>query len=267
MSAYKIEPLHDWEWGLRAALRLMWHHRWVMVPLTLAALVFGHIIPAQLDGLMRGNLSFSLPGLEYLKPQQITDLITNSAMIIAMVTLYLKSAEVVTSWQTGGIGLLVIMSSEFAAFVGYRTMRAVMEALEHPAAQGLIYFAMIALVIAYVNYTFCLAAQVLIDGKMSLARSYKGVARREWRLWFSMLLLFALAVPIWGLSSMEELIGEHTPQALTLLPYLEGGLNSFVWALSSMAAAALSTIWFLHPRVRPPEESTTWEVPTITQPG
>jgi hypothetical protein len=66
---------------------------------------------------------------------------------------------------------------------------------------------------------------------------------------------------------MEELIGEHSPQALTLLPNLEGGLNSFIWALSSMAAAALSTIWFLHPRVRTPEESTTWEVPTIAQPS
>jgi hypothetical protein len=265
MSSFKIEPLADHEWGYRAAVRLMWHHRVVLIPLTLAALVFGHVIPAQLDGLVSRNFSFSLPGLEYLKPQQITDLIINSAMIIAIVTLYLKSAGAATSWRTAGIGLLVIMASEFAGFVGYRTVRAVMEALEHPAAQILIYFAMIALVIAYVNFTFCLAAQVLIDGKMSLARSYKGVARREWRLWFSMLLLFALAVPIWAVDSMEKLIGEHSPQAIMLLPYVEGGFNSFVWALSSMAAAALSTIWFLHPRVRPPEESTTWEVPSLPQ--
>jgi hypothetical protein len=80
-----------------------------------------------------------------------------------------------------------------------------------------------------------------------------------------MLLLFALAVPIWAVDSMEKLIGEHSPQAIMLLPYVEGGFNSFVWALSSMAAAALSTIWFLHPRVRPPEESTTWEVPSLPQ--
>jgi hypothetical protein len=126
---------------------------------------------------------------------------------------------------------------------------------------------MIALVIAYVNYTFCLAAQVLIDGKMSLARSYKGVTRREWRLWFAMLLLFALWIPIWAMQSGVEALREPQASVQAFWPYVENGLNSLAWAMRSMAAAALSTIWFLHPRVLTPEESTTWEVPTITQPS
>ncbi len=265
MSTFKIEPLADHEWGYRAAVRLMWHHRVVLIPLTLAALVFGHVIPAQLDGLVSGNLSFSLPGLEYLKPQQIIDLIINNAMIITMVTLHLKSAGVVTSWRTRAIGLLVAMAMELAAVVGYNTLRSGMEVLEHPAVQVLINFAIIALVIAYVNYTFCLASQVLIDGKMSLARSYKGVARREWRLWFSMLLLFALWTPIWAVQNGVEALGEQHASVQAFWPYVENGLNSLVWAMGTMAATALSTIWFLHPRVHTPEESTTWEVPTITQ--
>ncbi len=267
MSTFKIEPLVDHEWGYRAAVRLIWHHRVVLIPLTLAALVLGHLIPAQSDGLIRGNLSFSLIELVYLKPQQIIDLITNNAMIITMVTLYLKSAGVVTSWRARAIGLLVAVALELVAFVGYRTVMAVMEALEHPAAQILVNFAMIALVIAYVNYTFCLAAQVLIDGKMSLARSYKGVARREWRLWFSMLLLFALWTPIWAVQNGVEALGEQYASVQAFWPYVENGLNSLVWALGTMSATALSTIWFLHPRVRTPEESTTWEVPNITQPS
>jgi hypothetical protein len=39
MSAYKIEPLHDWEWGLRAAVRLIVSHRSVLVPLALVMAV------------------------------------------------------------------------------------------------------------------------------------------------------------------------------------------------------------------------------------
>jgi hypothetical protein len=266
-STFKIEPLNDWEWGLRAAARLMRHHRLFAIPLTLVALVFGHVLPAQVDGLINVSLSFALPGRDYLDPQDFTDALINSAMMITMVTIYLKAAGVVTSWRAMAIGLFVILALEFAAYVVYWIMRTGMEVLEHSAAQGLIYLAMIALVITYLNYTFCLATQILVDGKLSLARSYKGVARREWRLWSSHLLIFAVAFLIWGPNSGTELIGEQFPQVQALMPYLESGLNAFVWALLFMATAALSTIWFLHPRVRPSEESTTWEVSTIAQPS
>ncbi|MEY3232890.1 hypothetical protein [Aquidulcibacter sp.] len=163
MSTFKIEPLNDWEWGLRAGTRLMWHHRLFAIPLTLVALVFGHVLPAQVDGLINVNLSFALPGRDYLDPQDFMDALINGAMMIAMVTLYLKAAGVVTSWRAMAIGLFVILAFEFAACVVYWIMRTGMEVLEHPAAQGLIYLAMIALVITYLNYTFCLATKILVD--------------------------------------------------------------------------------------------------------
>ncbi|MFN7746535.1 MAG: hypothetical protein ACK5QO_09285, partial [Hyphomonadaceae bacterium] len=81
------------------------------------------------------------------------------------------------------------------------------------------------------------------------------------------LLFFVLWLPFWGLQNVLEAAAPLNNSDQALLPYLARGIEAFVWALSSMAAAALSTIWFLHPRVRTPEESTTWEVPTIAQPS
>ncbi len=50
MSTFKIEPLADHEWGYRAAVRLMWHHRVVLIPLTLAALVLAMLSRRSLTG-------------------------------------------------------------------------------------------------------------------------------------------------------------------------------------------------------------------------
>jgi hypothetical protein len=107
----------------------------------------------------------------------------------------------------------------------------------------------------------------LVDGRLNFSCSYKGVASCEWRLWQSFFLLVVLWLPFWALQSGLEAAAQLNDYDQALLPYLVSGIEALVWALGSMAAAALSTIWFLHPRVGTPVESTTWEVLTIPQPS
>jgi hypothetical protein len=141
------------------------------------------------------------------------------------------------------------------------------DAAEHPALKAIIWLTAFAAMIAYVNYTFCFAVQILVDGKVNISRSYKGVARREWRLWLSMTLLFIALYPVFFLQFGMEMIGNLYAPFQTILPYVETTIGACYNILIAVTFGALSTIWLLHPRVRPPEESTTWEAPTITQPG
>lgn len=252
MSGFKIEPLHDWEWGLRASLRLMWHHRLLMIPLTLMALVLGYVLPAQLEGVI---------------PNELFEATVTAAMAIGLTSLFLKFTGVETSWRSRIMAAVVILALEIGLFLIMSGVTELLTYVAHPGLKALISLAIIAFFVVYVHYTFCLCVQVLVDGQPNFLRSYKAVASRKWRLWLSFLLFFVLWLPFWGLQNVLEAAAPLNNSDQALLPYLARGIEAFVWALSSMAAAALSTIWFLHPRVRTPEESTTWEVPTIAQPG
>lgn len=266
MPAFKIEPVQDWEWGYRAAVRLMWHHRWLLILLLLLALVCGLVVPSPLQGLMASELPFSMASWKFLNPKDLLQAIITSGMAVGLTALFLKSAGVETSWRTRAIAAAVVLTLEIGLNAFLLGMTELLEHVVHPGLKALVSLALFAFMIAYVNYTFCLCAQILVEGRPNFLRSYTGVARREWRLWQSFFLVFVLWLPVWALQSGVEVIARSNSYVQALLPYVENGLAAVVQTVLSMCAAALSTIWFLHPRVRTAEESTTWDVPTAAQP-
>ena len=266
MSGFKIEPLHDWEWGIRAALRLIWSHRPVLVPLALLMVVF-HLVSAPLEGVMAIQLPVSLPRIGAFDLKDILETLVGAAFFVAIITIFLNSAGVETSWRTRALAVFGIIGFEFLAELALSFYRISQKAVEHPALEAIIWLTTIAFFIAWVNYAFCLAVQILVDGKVNLSRSYKGVARREWRLWLSIALSVVVLLPVFLLQFGIEHIGEDHASIQTLLPHIETTIDAVQAVFWAVTFGALSTIWFLHPRVRTPEESTTWEVPTIAQPS
>lgn len=264
MSSFKIEPLNDWEWGLRAALRLIVSHQSVLVPLALIMVVFYPVV-APLEGVMAIQLPVSLPHIGEFDLKDILETLVAAGFFVAVTINFLKSAGVETSWRTRALAVFGIIGFEFLPLLAFSFYRISQEAVEHPALEIIIWLTMIAVFIAWVNYAFCLAVQILLDGKVNLSRSYKGVARREWRLWLSMALLFVALYPVSLLQSGMEMIGESYALFQNILPHLEAIIDACSSIIIAVTCGALSTIWFLHPRVRPPEESTTWEVPSLPQ--
>ena len=264
MSTFKIEPLNDWEWGLRAAFRLIVSHRSVLVPLALIMFVF-YLMVAPLEGVMAIQLPFSLPRIGEFDLKDILETLVGAVFFVAITVIFLKSAGVETSWRTRALAVFGIIGFEFLAVLALSFYRISQEALEHPALEIIIWLTIIAVFIAWVNYAFCLAVQILVDGKVNLSRSYKGVARREWRLWLSLALSVFVLLPIFLLHFGMEQIGEDNASIQTLLPHIETTIDALQAVFWDVTFGALSTIWFLHPRVRPPEESTTWEVPSLPQ--
>lgn len=266
MSTFKIETLNDWEWGLRAAARLIWSHRPVIVPLALIMVVF-YLALAPLEGVMAIQSPFSLPRIREFDLKDIIDTIVGAAFIVAITTIFLKSAGLKTSWRTRALAVFGIIGFELLAVLMLSIYDISKEAVEHPVLEAIIWLTMVAALIAWLNYAFCFAVQILVDGKVNLSRSFKGVARREWRLWLSMALMFVALFPVFLLQFGMEMIGDLYAPLQTILPHVETVIDACFSILIAVTFGALSTIWFLHPRVRPPEESTTWEVPTITQPS
>lgn len=264
MSSFKIEPLNDWEWGLRAALRLIVSHRSVLVPLALIMVVF-YLVVAPLEGVMAIQLPVSLPRIGEFDLEDIMGTIVHAGFVVALITIFLKSAGVETSWRTRALAAFGIIAIDLPAYLGFLGLNLGSDSVEHPALKAILWLTAFAAMIAYVNYTFCFAVQILVDGKVNLSRSYKGVARREWRLWLSMALLFVSLYPVSLLQSGMEMIGESYALFQTILPHLETIIDACSSIIIAVTFGALSTIWFLHPRVRPPEESTTWEVPSLPQ--
>lgn len=264
MSAYKIEPLNDWEWGLRAAVRLIVSHRSVLVPLALIMVVF-YLVVAPLEGVMAIQLPVSLPRIGEFDLKDILETLVGASFFVAITIIFLKSAGVETSWRTRALAAFGIIAINLPAYLGFLILNMGNDSVEHPALKAIIWLTAFAAMIAYVNHTFCFAVQILVDGKVNLSRSYKGVARREWRLWLSIALLFVALYPVSLLQSGMEMIGESYTLFQTILPHLETIIDACTSIIITVTCGALSTIWFLHPRVRPPEESTTWEVPSLPQ--
>ena len=264
MSTFKIEPLNDWEWGLRAALRLIVSHRSVLVPLALITVVF-YLVVAPLEGVMAIQLPVSLPRIGEFDLKDILETLVGAAFFVAITIIFLKSAGVETSWRTRALAVFGIIGFEFLAELALSFYRISQEAVEHPALEVIIWLTTIAVFIAWLNYAFCLAVQILVDGKVNLSRSYKGVARREWRLWLSIALSVVVLLPVFLLHFGMEHIGEDNASIQTLLPHIETTIDALQAVFWAVTFGALSTIWFLHPRVRTPEESTTWEVPSLPQ--
>lgn len=264
MSTFKIEPLNDWEWGLRASLRLIVSHQSVLVPLALIMVVF-YLVVAPLEGVMAIQLPFSLPKNGEFDLKDILETLVGASFFVAITVIFLKSAGVATSWRTRALAVFGIIGFEFLAVLAFLFYRISQEAVEHPALEVIIWLTIVAVFIAWVNYAFCLAVQILIDGKVNLSRSYKGVARREWRLWLSLALSVVVLLPIFLLHFGMEQIGEDNESIQTLSPHIENTIDALQAVFWAVTFGALSTIWFLHPRVRPPEESTTWEVPSLPQ--
>jgi hypothetical protein len=264
MSSFKFEPLHDWEWGIRAAFRLIWSHRSVLVPLALLMVVF-QLASAPLEGVMAIQLPVSLPRIGEFDLKDILETLVGAAFLVAIITIFLKSAGVETSWRTRALAVFGIIGFELLGVLAVSFYPISKEAVEHPALEAIIWLTTFAFFIAWFNYAFCLAVQILVDGNISLSRSYKGVACREWRLWLSWALSFVVLLPVFLLQFGIEQIGEDHASIQTLLPHLETTIDALQAVFWSVTFGALSTIWFLHPRVRPPEESTTWEVPSLPQ--
>ena len=266
MSAYKIEPLHDWEWGYRAALQLMWHHRWVLIPLAIVMSVPSIPISGMIMEFLIINFSISSNDWLLFGPRDLVEAVIHSLVTVALISLFLKSAQITSKWRTKGMAVFVLFALEILKVVFFSAQREFWPEQIHPVASALVSLLATAIAVVVVTYTFCLGSQILVDGQLNLSRSYKVVARRGWRLWFSLILvnlLSMLYLAIWGILGAQ---GNLDSVSQSLLPFFFGFVRVY-WMFWTMAAAALSTIWFLHPRVRPPEESTTWEVPTITQPG
>lgn len=264
MSTFKIEPLNDWEWGLRASLRLIVSHQSVLVPLALTMVVF-YLVVAPLEGVMAIQLPFSLPKNGEFDLKDILETLVGASFFVAITVIFLKSAGVETSWRTRALAAFGIIAIDLPAYLGFSILIMGNDAVEHPALKAIIWLTAFAAMIAYVNYTFCFAVQILVDGKVSLSRSYKGVARREWRLWLSLALSVVVLLPIFLLHFGMEQIGEDNASIQTLLSHIETTIDALGAIFWAVAFGALSTIWFLHPRVRPPEESTAWEVPSLPQ--
>lgn len=264
MSSFKIEPLHDWEWGIRAAFRLIWSHRSVLVPLALVFVVF-QLLSSPLEGVMTIQVPVSLPHFGAFDLKDILETLVGAAFFVAILIVFLKSAGVETSWRTRALAVFGIIGFELLGRLVVSFFRVSQEAVEHPALEVIIWLITFAFLIAWVNYACCLAVQILVDGNINLSRSYKGVARREWRLWLSFALSVVVVLPVFLLQFGIEQIGEHHASLQTLLPHLQATIDALQEVFWSVAFGALSTLWFLHPRVRSPEESTTWEVPGLAQ--
>ncbi len=264
MSSFKIEPLNDWEWGLRAAVRLIVSNRSVLVPLALIMFVF-YLVVAPLEGVMAVQLPVSLPRIGEFDLKDILETLVGASFFVAITIVFLKSAGVETSWRTRALAAFGIIAINLPAYLGFLILNMGNDSVEHPALKAIIWLTAFAAMIAYVNYTFCFAVQILVDGKVNLSRSYKGVARREWRLWLSLALSVVVLLPVFLLHFGMEQIGEDNSSIQTLLPHIETTIDALQAVFWAVTCGALSTIWFLHPRVRPPEESTTWEVPSLPQ--
>lgn len=264
MSSFKIERLHDWEWGIRAAFLLIWSHRSVLVPLALVFVVF-QLMSSPLEGVMAVQVPVSLPHFGAFDLRDILWTLVNAAFFVAILIVFLKSAGVETSWRTRALAVFGIIGFEVLGRLAVSLYPISKDAVEHPALNVIIWLTTFAFFIAWVNYAFCLAVQILVDGNINLSRSYKGVARREWRLWLSLALSVVVVLPVFLLQFGIDQIGEDNASLQTLLPHLEATIDALKEVFWSVSFGALSTIWFLHPRVRSPEGSTTWEVPGLAQ--
>ena len=264
MSSFKVERLHDWEWGLRAALRLIWSHRLVLVALALMFVGF-HFASAQLEGVMAIQVPVQLPHNGTIDLQDILRTLIAAALSVTILTMFLKSVGVDTSWRTRALAGFGIMAFDFCAYLAFSLLIFSKDAVEHPALDVMILLTAFSAGIAFVNYVFCLGVQILVEGKVNLSRAYQGVAHREWRLWLSIAFVMVIMLTITWLANGMETISESYAPLKSIWPYLEGVMDSVLSVVLTAAAAALSMIWFLHPRVRSPEESTTWEVPGLPQ--
>lgn len=142
---------------------------------------FGNLVPAQFEGLIQDEL---------------LEAIVTATMAVGVTSLFLKSAAVETSWRTRANAAAVILTLEIGLNAFMLGMTDLLEHVVHPGLKALVSLALFAFIIVYVNYSFCLCAQILVEGRPNFLRSYKGVARREWRLWQSFFLVSVLWLPV-----------------------------------------------------------------------
>jgi hypothetical protein len=125
----------------------------------------------------------------FLGPHDLIKAVIDFVITAALISLVLRSAQIVTKWRTRGMAVFVLFALEVLRDVLMGALGEFRQDQFHPVLGALVSLVATASIILVVNYNFCLGSQILVDGRANLSRSNKDVARRGWRLWLSLLLV------------------------------------------------------------------------------
>lgn len=251
MSSYRIEALADHEWGYRAAVRLMWHHRWVVLLLTVALMVLSNLGAVPLDEWIITEFLLRFDLSRFGHRITLYSLIILPIVTVSLISLLLKSEGITTSWRARTVATLILVFLSIAQYVALLGYDIAISEQDHHASRFLITGVLLAITIPFVTFAYCLCPQILVDGSPNLKSAYQGVRRRWLRLWVAVGLvylvgLFSGAMQIFLLASIS------VPSAMFYLLYAVYLVLEPLGHLAFIGFAVHSTIWFLHPRVQPP---------------
>ena len=102
MSSYKIEPLAEHEWGYRATVRLMWHHRWVVLLLCVALMALSNLGAVPLDEWIITEFLLRFDLSRFGHRITLYSLIILPIVTVSLISLLLKSEGITTSWRARG---------------------------------------------------------------------------------------------------------------------------------------------------------------------
>ncbi len=251
MSSYKIEPLAEHEWGYRATVRLMWHHRWAVLLLTVALMVLSNHGAVTLDNWIINELILRFDLSRFGHRITLYSLVILPIATVSIISLLLKLEGITTTWRARVVATLILVFLVIVHYVALLGYNIAISEQDHHASRFLITGALLAITIPFVTFAYCLCPQILVDGRPILKSAYQGVRRRWLRLWVAIGLvylvgLFSGAMHIFLLASIS------LPSAMFYLLYAVYMVLKPLGHLAVIGSAVLSTIWFLHPRVQSP---------------
>lgn len=122
MSSYKIEPLAEHEWGYRATVRLMWHHRWVVLLLTVALMVLSNLGAVPLDEWIITEFLLRFDLSRFGHRITLYSLVILPIATVSIISLLLKLEGITTSWRARAVATLILVFLvivHYVALLGY----------------------------------------------------------------------------------------------------------------------------------------------------
>lgn len=266
ISSYKIEPLADHEWGYRATVRLMWHHRWVVLLLCVALILLSSILAIRLDDWIFYDLSLRFDIWQFSNRATLDDFVYLPIVAVGLTIFFLKSAGLESSWRVRALASLIFVFLVIVEYIGSLGFDIAFAMQDQLVGRVLVWAIALPIFVLYSTVCTCLCAQILVDGKINIRNAYRGVHRRWLRLWLTVGLLTALNLPLWWI---DTLLAAGNQPASSVITYLFLAIKVILLIFQQwlgIADIALSTIWFLYPRDRTPKDAAISERPTETQP-
>jgi hypothetical protein len=245
------------DWGVKNALGLMARHWWAVGLASVVSIPLGFMGPppsSESEGVREVMLQLATRA-----PVELAASCLSALGVVAVVYLSIRHHDGPRDRRVlihGSLAAVAISGIIWALGIALEITLAGLDTVTGTAAV-IIWFAsilpLIAMVVVYVG-SFCVVPQIIVDGRLNLARAISAIERRTLRL---LVLVMLSSIPMFVLSPFfANAMGTEAFQ----------GVTGFWIGLQASFLAALGVVWFYNPAVRTPEDSTTWVVPS-SKPG